>query len=276
MSLLPYAIANCSSEDEQHPARELQSFHSQSRGWQSAHFCDFPQELVLKFNESASVQQVQLLSHQFKIATRVELFIGKLAPGVAEPPARGTAGVSFTRLGHFSLDGNERSKFQARELKTVYVPRFAEGHYLRLLLHKCHVNEHNLYNQLGVLAIRVVGTGGADLIGARDAAAEEPPLERVESLASMSERPPQQDDGREPAIDGGVMAMLQELFAEKDAAVAAEDYHEAKRLKVSFGLYTILPLPILYGVWHTHGWSGGGRILCISRATVLQQCEQCR
>lgn len=228
MSLLTYTVTAASSEDAEHPARELESFHSASRGWQSAHFCDFPQELILKFSSLASVQQVQLLSHQFKIATRVELFIGTLAPGVSTPPARGVAGVSFTRLGHFSLDGNERSKFQARELKTVYVPRLAEGHYLRLLLHKCHVNEHNLYNQLGVLAIRVVGTGGAK-VGPRELDAP-----RVEPLVAMAERPPPiADAGREPAIDGGVMAMLQELFAAKDAAVAAEDYEEAKRLKVS-------------------------------------------
>jgi len=33
---------------------------------------------------------------------------------------------------------------------------------------------------------------------------------------------------------------------------------------------TILPLPILYGVWHTQGGSGGGHILRTSRAIVLQ------
>ena len=37
-----------------------------------------------------------------------------------------------------------------------------------------------------------------------------------------------------------------------------------------FGLYTILPLPLLYGVLHTHGGSGGGRILRIRRAIALQ------
>jgi len=42
------------------------------------------------------------------------------------------------------------------------------------------------------------------------------------------------------------------------------------------GLYTILLLPILYGVWHTKGRSRGGRILPNRRAIVLQQCEQCR
>jgi len=42
------------------------------------------------------------------------------------------------------------------------------------------------------------------------------------------------------------------------------------------GLYTILLLPILYGVWHTNGRSRRGRILHDSRAIVLQQCGQCR
>jgi len=39
--------------------------------------------------------------------------------------------------------------------------------------------------------------------------------------------------------------------------------------KVGVGLYTIVPLPILYGVWQ-QGGSGGGRILRTSRAIVLQ------
>ena len=141
--LLQYRVAACSSEDAAHPARELQGFHAHSRGWQSAHWCQYPQEVVLQFQGKVCVQQVQLLSHQFKIASQVELFIGAMPPGVPTPPA-GTAGASFSRLGHFSLDPNERSKYQARELKTVYVPQATEGTFLRLLLHKCHVNEHNL------------------------------------------------------------------------------------------------------------------------------------
>ena len=36
------------------------------------------------------------------------------------------------------------------------------------------------------------------------------------------------------------------------------------------GLHTILPVPILYGVWHETGGSVGGRILRNGRAMVLQ------
>jgi len=46
--------------------------------------------------------------------------------------------------------------------------------------------------------------------------------------------------------------------------------------KTVFGLYTILPLPILYGAWRrTHGGSGGGlyvahvHVSCVSIAIVV-------
>jgi len=45
--------------------------------------------------------------------------------------------------------------------------------------------------------------------------------------------------------------------------------------RLPFGLYTILPLPILYGVWHTQGRVVVGRVLCNGRATALQLCGRC-
>ena len=36
------------------------------------------------------------------------------------------------------------------------------------------------------------------------------------------------------------------------------------------GLYMMLPVPILFSVWHTKGWSGRGRSLRNGRAIVLQ------
>ena len=137
--LLSYRVVAATSEDPGHPARELQNFHSHSRGWQSSHFSESPQKLVLRFSSRVTLQQVQLLSHQFKIAQRVELFIGAPADG-APLPASGDVGIHYHKLGHFSLNSNERSSYQARELKTVYVPEASEGEFLKLLLHKSHVH----------------------------------------------------------------------------------------------------------------------------------------
>ncbi len=110
-------------------------------------FCEFPQEIGLQFLDGAvSLSQVQLLSHQSKISTRIELFMG-VGPDYFN--------CAFTRLGYLSLDSNERSQFKARELKSVYLK--ARGSFMKLLLHKCHVNSLNLYNQVGLIAINILG-----------------------------------------------------------------------------------------------------------------------
>jgi len=41
-------------------------------------------------------------------------------------------------------------------------------------------------------------------------------------------------------------------------------------VEFAVSLYTILPLPILYGAWHIKGGSGKGHIRRNSRAIVLQ------
>ncbi|KAJ1631579.1 hypothetical protein T492DRAFT_869795 [Pavlovales sp. CCMP2436] len=154
---LRFVVASCSSEDDAHPARELHNTTQQSRGWQSAHFAPFPQELVLRFESLVNITQLQVLCHQYKIPSRVEIFASTDPATLAS-----AASASFTRLGHFSLDSNARSRFRARELKTVYIQ--ASATMLRLTLHACHSNELNVYSQVGVLAVRVHGSGAGEYI----------------------------------------------------------------------------------------------------------------
>lgn len=52
----------------------------------------------------------------------------------------------FKRLGYLSFDSNERSNHQARELKSVHVN--VHAFLLRLVIHRCHVNKLNIYNQV--------------------------------------------------------------------------------------------------------------------------------
>ena len=224
--LLTFKIVACTSEDGDHPVRELQGFHSQSRGWQSSRWCNFPQALILKFPGRVSLQQVQVLSHQFKIASRIEMFIGDVPSGMT-PPVANAEGVEYMRLGHFSLDSNVRSGFQARELKTVYVPRASEGCFLKLLLHKCHVNEHNLFNQLGLLAVRAIGTGPGAIAAPSRAPAD--PLSVQMKAAAPQPRVPHESHGA--AMDQAVVALIREIEERKREAVAMEDFDEAKRLK---------------------------------------------
>lgn len=57
--------------------------------------------------------------------------------------------IKYKKLGYLSLDSNERTNFQARELKSVYID--APCLFLKLLMHKNHQNKYNLFNQVRAL-----------------------------------------------------------------------------------------------------------------------------
>jgi hypothetical protein len=104
---------------------------------------------------------VQLLSHEFKIAAKVELLVGTFEGGLAALAAGAGPGggaavaaldpakASWRRLGFLSFDANERSSFTARELKSVAL-NGTPAHLLRLVFHRCHANAANIHSQVGV------------------------------------------------------------------------------------------------------------------------------
>lgn len=117
-------------------------------------FTQYPQELTLRLDAPARLHQVQLLSHEFKVAARVELLVGTFegqghaqqlgpAPAAADP-----AKAAWRRLGFLTFDPNERSGFTARELKSVALAG-VPANLVRLVFHKCHQNEANVYGQVG-------------------------------------------------------------------------------------------------------------------------------
>jgi centrosomal protein CEP104 len=53
---------------------ELLDNSPQSRGWQSAKFCEYPQEIIVQFTNIVKLKQIQFLSHQAKIAQKIELY----------------------------------------------------------------------------------------------------------------------------------------------------------------------------------------------------------
>jgi centrosomal protein CEP104 len=86
--------------------------------------------------------------HQ-QIPTKIEVFVGFAGPAAApdaDPAAVSAAVSNLRRLGYLSFDSNERSNHQARELKSVHVS--VEAQLVRLLIHRCHVNKLNIYNQV--------------------------------------------------------------------------------------------------------------------------------
>jgi centrosomal protein CEP104 len=71
---LKFRIIYCSGEDPEYPVTELLSNSPQNKGWQSPKFCEYPQEIIVQFSNAARLRQIQFLSHQAKIASKIELF----------------------------------------------------------------------------------------------------------------------------------------------------------------------------------------------------------
>lgn len=147
-----FNVVFVSGEDEIHPSSELNTERQGplNQGWCSQKFCLFPNDLIIQFERKCVLKKVQLLSHQFLIASKIEFYIGDCGENDLNYET-----AKYTRLGYVELSPNERTDFRARELKSVHVD--AEGTFLKFVLHKNFVNRQNLYNQVGLIAINIIG-----------------------------------------------------------------------------------------------------------------------
>jgi len=173
---IKFFVCHASSEDPSFPSEELNEHSPKTQGWQTIKFCEYPQEIGVELIRPSTqeekgggggggggggssysggaetvlkLDQIQLLSHQAKIASRIELYVGVNGHDYFS--------AEYERLGFMCLDGNERSNFQARELKTVYIDQ-RPCRYLKFIIHHPHSNAQNLFSQVGIVAINVMGT----------------------------------------------------------------------------------------------------------------------
>lgn len=217
---LRFRIVECSSEDSQHPASELLAASSQSNGWCSQRFCSFPQHITFQFLSPVQLKQLQFLSHESRIPSKIEIHVAMPEAGLNSPLST----VKFKKLGHLTLDPNERSGFKLRELKTVYV----EVHclYIRLVFHKCHLNKHNFFNQAGLVAMIPFGSTMTSA-SAKTLKKANPLLQPLPTLSHRKE-PTEQES---MPIDQAAAKKLKQLEEAKSDAVKHEDYEKADRLK---------------------------------------------
>lgn len=204
-----------SSEDDDYPASQLNTISPNTRGWQCARFATYPQELGFQLIDGeAQICQLQLLSHQSKISSKIEMFIG-----------RGTSykTATFVRLGYMSLDSNERSSFQARELKTIYIDNML-GSFVKLIIGENHINKQNIYSQVGIIAVSLLGTT-EDSVGA-------PKASRYGPGSKAAAANNYNDLSVDLNLDPQTAGKLRQLAEAKSRAVDAEDYLTAKQIKL--------------------------------------------
>ncbi|RHY18501.1 hypothetical protein DYB25_006292 [Aphanomyces astaci] len=193
--------------------------------------CEYPQELVLELEGTCRLTQIQVLSHQSHIATKVELYLS-------------LDNATYNRLGFLSLKSNKESQYTARELKTVHINSTAR--FVKFKLHQCYINDKNVYSQVGIVAINLNGeaeeeTGPSSSTDEMELGASTPskPMRASASitptkasLLPLKPPSPAADDTADLRFDAKTAAKIREIHVAKEKAVAMEDYDQAKRLKV--------------------------------------------
>lgn len=71
---LIYQVMEVSSEDDSYPISELLA--QKSKGYQSQRFTMYPVEITLSLNQFSRVENLQILTHAFKIPAKMDILVG--------------------------------------------------------------------------------------------------------------------------------------------------------------------------------------------------------
>ncbi|KAM6218356.1 centrosomal protein of 104 kDa [Rhynchocyon petersi] len=231
-----FVVVSSSGHEDGFSARELMIHAPTVSGWRSPRFCQFPQEIVLQMVERCRIRKLQLLAHQYMISSKIEFYISESLPEYFVP----YQAERFRRLGYVSLCDNAKTGCKARELKSVYVD--AVGQFLKLIFHQNHVNKYNIYNQVALVAVNIIGDP-ADFSDESSNTSREKLIDHY--LGHSSEDPaldgtytgkpdyisPLDDLAFDMYQDPEVAQIIRKLDERKRDAVQKERYDYAKKLK---------------------------------------------
>ncbi|XP_078001866.1 centrosomal protein of 104 kDa isoform X2 [Phascolarctos cinereus] len=231
-----FVVVSSSGHEDGFSAKELMVHAPTVNGWRSPRFCQFPQEIVLQMVERCRVRKLQLLAHQYMISSKIEFYISDSLPEYFAP----YQAERFRRLGYVSLCDNEKTGCKARELKSVYVD--AVGQFLKLIFHKNHVNRYNLYSQVALVAVNIIGDP-ADCSDESNISSREKLIDHYLGQSSDDSglegsyvgKPdyisPLDDLAFDMYQDPEVAHIIRRLDEKKREAVQKERYDHAKKLK---------------------------------------------
>lgn len=219
---IDFSVIQVTGEDEEFPASELNSHAPTVKGWQSSRFCPYPQEIIIQLEFKARITKIQLLSHHYLIASKIELNAGDIPKGMLESPSN----IKWRYLGEVILLDNSRTEYKARELKSIIVE--VPGSFIKFVLHQNYVNKLNLCNQVGIVAINVIG----DRLPPKDGTAKIKYSANLQHPAKRSEViSPLDDISFGMYVETEVAQIMQHLYARKQKAVRDERFVYAKKLK---------------------------------------------
>ncbi|KFU95421.1 Centrosomal protein of 104 kDa [Chaetura pelagica] len=232
-----FIVVSSSGHEDGFSAKELMDHAPTVNGWRSPRLCQYPQEIVLQLVERCRIRKLQLLAHQFMISSKIEFYVSESLPECSAP----YQSERFHRLGYVLLSDNEKTDFKARELKSVYMD--AVGQYLKLIFHKNHYNKHNLYGQVALVAVNIIGDPADYSSDINNTPSREKLVDHYLGIKSDDPALDGTHLGKPDAIsplddlafdmyqDPEVAQIIRRLDEKKREAVRREHYDHAKKLK---------------------------------------------
>jgi hypothetical protein len=146
---IPFTVVYASSNEEK--AKRIEHIDPNARGgWDSDIFCEWPQTLILLLNggNPVTLSELQVMSHESRIAQRTEVL-------ATVSHKLDNLWTEYHPLGYFHFRDNETSGYRAREIKTVQLN--VKCNLVMLRFYACHMNPNNLFNQIGIGGISLLG-----------------------------------------------------------------------------------------------------------------------
>ena len=70
---LPFRIKKtCTSQDPLYPISNLSENNNSNNGWISEKFCDYPQKIIVQFNDYVDINQINIIINEAKIPSIIQ------------------------------------------------------------------------------------------------------------------------------------------------------------------------------------------------------------
>ena len=221
--LLKYRLVGVSTEDPENPFYSLIS-GLKNDGWCSVRYSTYPQELLIQFCRPCRLRQVNLLLHEYKIPSKIDLYY--FFPKTFSEFNLDIDDLIFEKMGYIIPNLNKNQKKESREYKQIFLNE--NVYYLKFVFHQNYPNLKNVFNQVGIIFIQCFGIDfTADNINGLYPNLRKP----TDFLTQKSLYPQVKKKGYDDSMLDEVCIMkLKELKEALDFTLKIENYDESKKV----------------------------------------------
>ena len=220
---LKYRLVGVSSEDPENPFYSLIS-GLKNDGWCSVRYSTYPQELLIQFCRPCRLRQVNLLLHEYKIPSKIDLYY--FFPKTFSEFNLDIDDLIFEKLGYIIPNTNNNQNKEAREFKQVFLNE--NVYYLKFVFHQNYPNLKNIFNQVGLISIQCFGID----FTANNINGLYPNIRKPTDFLTQKSLYPQikKKEYDDSFLDEICILKLKELKEALDFTLKIENYDEAKKV----------------------------------------------